>query len=200
LIVQLPSPSDPAVDQLYLADVGFGGIFGVSGLVRPIPLINGATVAGSAAPECHRIIVAGHPSSAISLSDEVLPKDWMLQANRDPANEEWRTLFHFSLACELFELDVECQSFSVSNHNESPLVSRLFCIKVFEVEDDPETLGRISLIGDRLVRRIGMKSEEVCSFTTESERVAALKEHCGIYLEPEEVQCMRGRLPALPMG
>jgi len=198
LIVRLPSSSDSSRDQLYLTDVGFGGIFGVSGLVRPIPLIDGVTVPGSAAPELHRIIVAGPLSSVISFPEGESPKDWMIQANRNPGKEHWRTLFHFSIACELFEPDVECQSFSVSNLPGSPLLSKLICIKVFEVEGDEGKLGRISLVNDKLVRRIGGSSEEVCSFKTEAERVAALRKYCGVSLEEDEIQYMRDRIPALP--
>lgn len=77
--------NDLPTDQLYLADVGFGGVFGVSGLVRPIPLIDGYIVPGSAAPEEHRIIAARSPNTVI-LSEE--GDQWMLQARRNSSEKE----------------------------------------------------------------------------------------------------------------
>lgn len=182
-------------------DVGFGGIFGASGLVRPILLSHETTVTGSAHPEEHRIVIGPHPSTALARPIAVVdyPTHWMLLARKNPQEEHWRTLYQFSLDCEFFEEDTEFHSFGISNLADHPLTTRVICMKVFEVEGDSEKLGRFSVAGDKIVKRVGELSEVVCTFKTELERVKALKEFCGVLLDDEDVQYMRGRVAALPL-
>lgn len=193
VIVQLDTS-----DQIYLTDVGFGAVFGVSGLVRPTPLIEGYVVPGSAPPEEHRVIPSRAPNTAISaITHEGDIRDqWVLQVRRN-SSIDWRTLYHFSLDCELFQTDISFQSFGISHMPGTPISPKVICIKMFEVEGEPDKMARISITGDKAVKHIGEHREVIRTFKTELERVKALKELCGVDIDLDSVQHIIGRISAL---
>ena len=139
LILQLD-----ASPETYLADVGFGG----SGLVRPIPLIEGVEVQGAAPPEVHRLVRGKHPMSSLDAEDPIWDPvaEWWLEVNHQPAWQpaDWRVLYQFT-SMECFEEDREQQNFAVSQRHIPgvPFYSDLMCVKHFEVPGSTEILGRM---------------------------------------------------------
>ena len=81
-----PDEKIPLSDT-YIADVGFGN----PGLARPIPLVHGVIIPGSAYPEEHRLVRARHPESSLEPypeeeDDEKKQADadmWIVHAVRD---------------------------------------------------------------------------------------------------------------------
>jgi len=78
----------------------------------------------------------------------------------------------------------------------------LMVVKWFELEGERERqgLGRCSMVGNKVAKRIGDTNEEICSFATELERVQVLKRYCGITIDEDEVKYIQGQPPALPLA
>lgn len=79
----------------------------------------------------------------------------------------------------------------------TPIQPKVICIKMFEVEGEPEKIARISITGDRAVKHIGEHREVVRTFKTEQERVIALNELCGAKIDLDDVKHISGRISAL---
>lgn len=79
----------------------------------------------------------------------------------------------------------------------TPISPKVICIKMFEVEGEPDKMARISITGDKAVKHIGEHREVIRSFKTELERVKALKELCGVDIDLDSVQHIIGRISAL---
>jgi hypothetical protein len=199
LIVQL-SNNDKPEGQLYLVDVGYGSTHGLSGPIRPIPLIDDTIVRGSAPPEQHRIVSLRHPLSTttFSSSGQSFPTEWALQARRNHHEDKWRTLYLFNLHFEFFQTDIDLQSFAVSTLPDGLMMPKVIVVKMLDSNDDPESLGRIILSGSKLVVSLGDGREELGTCKTEKERVDTLKEFCGIKLDPEDAVHIRDRDSAIP--
>jgi arylamine N-acetyltransferase len=188
LFVQLPSPSpespNSVPDQIYLTDVGFGGIYGMSGLVRPIPLIPSISHPGSAPPEEHRLEIGSHPDSVLD-SDEY----WLLQARC--GRPEWKTFYLFKLQ-EFYLGDFQEFSLSVSRPGAGVISSLVIVVKSAvlgkpEVDNDANPLQRYMVAGDKYVKRVGDQVEVLKVFQNEEERMEAImSEECGIVIDDKE--------------
>ncbi len=178
LFVQLPGEQDGGEDQLYLVDVGFGGVFGMSGLVRPIPIVPDITHSGSAPPEEHRLTISPHPSSSSTGHGDY----WMLQARC--GRPDWKTLYLFHLT-EFFLEDFEDFSYVVAHREPGVMQRMVICIKPSPVgpresDKDGDPLQRHMVVGNKLIQRIGSSAEELRVFATEEERFGVIKDICGV--------------------
>ncbi|KIJ53376.1 hypothetical protein M422DRAFT_43051 [Sphaerobolus stellatus SS14] len=190
VLVQLPDNTP------YLVDVGFGG----NGIVRPIPLQDGAIVPGGASPEEHRLTRFAHPQSSLNPSDASL--DWALQYRCPGPQAEWATLYIFKLT-EMIEGDWVAYAQWLSAHPPPICGENVLCVRYFLADplnnpDAPDApIGRMTMVGNKTHRRVGDTSVPQKEFSTEEERVRILKEDFGIHVGEEEIGNIRGPV-ALP--
>lgn len=198
-------PSDISSDpQLFLVDVGFGGSFGGSGLVRAMPFFDGSIVDGSAWPEKHRLIRTSHPKATVTFTDAIGENaggDWAIEMCNDDdgtvENPRWLRLYHF-WTNEFFEEDHELASFALCcKPGLNPFAERVVCIKCFEVDGNngprkERALGRYVLSGTKVEKRIGRNHETVATFDTEATRIEALKKYCSASINVEAERAIKG--------
>lgn len=205
IIVQLLSRSLASSNpDTYIVDVGFGGF----GPARPIPLIEGAQVKGTALPEEHRLVRGRHRLSSL----EPIPRnesngageennqdpelEWRLEHRCGTFQPEWRVVYQFSLK-ESFQGDRESMAFATAGRpGIGPFWANVVAIAHFVVGNDDD-LGRLVLFGRRLDRRIGDKSEKVTEFKSEVERIRALREYFGISIPEVNIIHIKGRVAEL---
>jgi arylamine N-acetyltransferase len=178
-------------DQIYLVDVGSGAMFGTSGLVRPIPLIDKGIVPGSSPPEEHQVLYGlTNPNSTVINP----PPDpmWALQVRC--GTKGWRVIYQFTMQ-EWFYEDY-CETSTAMCHGaEKFIANNVICVKYFVAEDG--SLGRWQLNG-KIINKIGAVGGEVLKeFKTEKERIAALAEYCGLRLEEGAERYISGRSAAI---
>lgn len=187
LLVQVPGCTTP-----HAVDINFGGTGAFSMLSRPIPLWPGTVVPSLTPPEEYRLICAPLPESSLS-SPAAQPEGWFLQARAAP-EEAWRSVYHFTTA-EYTMRDLEYINYSLSHIPSGPVTYLLLCIKVRALPSGE--LERISISSNRAVRKVGSKREVVETFRWEDERVDAMRRLCGITLEADALENVKGRKVAL---
>jgi len=96
---------------------------------------------------------------------------------------------------EFFQPDFESSSYVVSHDKNSPFHALVICVKVYETEDGQ--LGRYTVRGDQLIRRVGLHKEVVKTFASERERINGLKKFCSVILDDTAIAHIRGTPAAL---
>lgn len=217
LLVQLP-PSN----SLYLVDVGFGG----NGPVRPMPfplstlesqsplslssfqaeIEHFSLVQGGAPPEQHRLTLYHHPLSALEPS--ALTADWALQyrCRGSEHQEDWSTLYIFKPIEVINHHDwipfaQWLSIYPVDLFQENVLVAKYFIVDQDDDDDEEKVkIGRTTMVGNKVFRRVGARSEFLKEFKTEKERVRILRDEFGIVVEENEIGNITKWKAALPLA
>ncbi|KAF7984514.1 hypothetical protein HWV62_13673 [Athelia sp. TMB] len=188
-----PSPEYPEPVP-HLVDVGYGGIGEHTMLLRPLPLIHGATVTSFCAPEEHRLMRGPRPANESALQGNApVAQGWFLQARASP-RAEWRTPHWFSTA-EYTESDFEWISFCISMLLTDNVAG---CIKLHELPSGE--IARMFVGGSKAVRKVGKRLELLEQWKWEEERIEGFRRLIGLCLDEEEaLRSVRGRGVALPI-
>ncbi|KLO11586.1 hypothetical protein SCHPADRAFT_462348 [Schizopora paradoxa] len=187
--------------QTYLVDAGGGTI----GLVRPIPVCDGAIVKGASAPEEHRVVrVRGCSDAAESPSCRESIEDWQLEMRCGTHMPEWRVLFTFSTVSVGSSAIESASRFLLGPQGDAAFQTNIFCVKYFRLgyceheggESKPSSmrceatgdLGRLVLTGNKATRRIGDKCEVVATIDSDLERRTILKDVFGVDTDNMEIR------------
>jgi arylamine N-acetyltransferase len=186
----------PGHEFPFLVDVGFGGIYRLSLLSKPIPLVPGVVADSFTPPEEHRLAHGDNSDSSLE-PDPRAPHGWWLQARHSP-DAAWRTVSYFTLE-EYTEKDFEYFVYSMSTMADGPGLQKLFCIKV--AEGPTGILERYAVAGKVATKQVGCEEKVVVeTFKWEHERVDAIRRLCGIQLDAAAaVKHMAGSKIALPI-
>jgi arylamine N-acetyltransferase len=169
----------PGHEFPFLVDVGFGGIYRLSLLSKPIPLISGVVCGSFTPPEQYRLMQGDSTESSLE-AKPCEPCGWWLQARNSP-DVPWRTISYFTLE-EYTEKDFEYFVHSMCTMPDGPGQRKLFCIKV--VEGPTGTLERYSIAGRTATKQVGCGEKVVIeTFQWENERINAIRRLCGIQLD-----------------
>lgn len=202
---------DGSVQPTYLVDVGFGGYVPP----RPILLLAGPVVAGSAPLEEFRLTRGYHPNSSLELTPELststasvitYPPEWLLLVRCGASIPDWRVAYQFSIA-ETFPEDHQSWNYTLHRDVEGPAAAPFWAsvlvVKHYVVEEDDAIvgesvrLGKIYLVGNQVVKRVGDDRQVILTVKSEFERVRALKEYCGIEISDDDIVHIQGRASAL---
>ncbi|KAL0062640.1 hypothetical protein AAF712_010477 [Marasmius tenuissimus] len=175
--------------KTYLVDTAFGG----GGLVRPILLEDGATVAGGTSSETFKLSKGPHPKSVL---DNPAALYWILavQHQKDPLGPPapWKVLFSFSEA-ESFQSDIEPASYFVATHPEGNFfLQQVVCVRYVYLDDKKEDLGYTTLWGNLTRQHMGAQTRDLPKIKTEEERLERIREFYGIDVG-EDVEHIKGR-------
>jgi arylamine N-acetyltransferase len=188
LIVSFEGPH--GAEELYHADVGFGG----GNPIHPIPLKHEAMVPGLHAAESHRVINTPDPRNCQTITASL---EWQLQ-HCPSSKEDWKTLYTF-ITIEFHPEDYEVVAHGVNTMPGSLFLDTVLMVQLFRPDGpDSKSLGRWALFRGELKKRVGESEEIVRRFEFEEDIAEAIKEAFGIELSSEEIDCMKGRNPALP--
>lgn len=166
----------------YLVDVGFGGVCRLSLLSKPIPLTAGVVTGSFTPPEEYRLMPGDNTDSSLE-PNPCAPSGWWLQARHCTA-VAWRTMSYFTLE-EYSNKDFEYFIYSMVNIPNGPGRTKLFCIKV--VEGPSGALERYAIAGKVATKQVGCGEKVVIAkFTSEQERIEAIRRLCGIQLDAKE--------------
>ncbi|KAK1235610.1 hypothetical protein PQX77_001163 [Marasmius sp. AFHP31] len=174
----------------YLVDAGFGG----GGLVRPILLEDGATVAGGTSSETFRLSKGPHPKSVLDNS-ATLSWRFEVQHQRDPSGPPtpWKVLYSFS-ETEFFQSDCEQSSYFVATHpNGSSFLQQVVCVKYVYLDDQKEDLGYTTLWRDHMRQHSGAQTKDLPEIKTEEERLERIREFYGIDVGEGAIEHIKGR-------
>ena len=193
-----PSPDGT---ETYLVDVAWGA----TNLVHPILLSDNPAevVCGAAPPEIHRLIRMAHPDS--SIVDAQL-SNWCLQIRCGEFQPTWQNLYIFSEE-EFFDSDFDIINFSCcvrpAGDSKQWTVNRFYAdilvVKHFPLSSKDAHMGRLLLVGKHIKRQIGDKVEDIATLKTEHERLIALREIFGMYIEKSDIEHIRGRVASLEL-
>jgi hypothetical protein len=141
----------------------------------------------------------------------------------DPRGSGWRILFRFS-EDEFFLSDRLSSSFAVSMIPDRRIIfwPNVICVRHFVLtpediqsikadivasnatghfKDDVEPtgmwMGRLIMMGDKVRRHVGNRMEVITSFTTEAERIVALRDLFGFQIDETDAIHIKGRDAAL---
>ncbi|KIJ43689.1 hypothetical protein M422DRAFT_252932 [Sphaerobolus stellatus SS14] len=176
----------------YLVDVGCGG----SGPTRPILLSDAEdnTVIGTSPSEKHHLTKGAHPKTSLAVQSHnefnVVCTDWQLEVLHENMDSmippSWRIVYSFSEK-EWFSADFDSANLAVcamQSYN-SPLAPW------------QRHLGRLAMDRSAVRRHVGSRSEVLRTFTTERERILALRELFGVHTPDDDVKHILGRAAAL---
>lgn len=142
------------------------------------------------------------PASAGGGEESGLDQDpeleWRLEHRCGTYQPEWRVVYQFSLK-ESYQGDRESMAFATAGRpGIGPFWANVVVIAYFTVDGGPgDDLGRLVLLGGRIDRRIGDKSEKIVEIKDEVGRIRALRKYFGICIPEENVAYIRGRLAEL---
>ncbi|SLM35961.1 arylamine n-acetyltransferase 1 [Lasallia pustulata] len=176
-IVTLPSGR-------YAIDVGFGS----NGAVQPLAL-RPDIISTGIGPQEHRLLY----KSIIPYTNPH-QKLWVFQ-HRNSSEDEWSDAYAFT-DLEFLPMDYEMISFWTSQSGKSWFARKIVAVRM--ILEGEEVVGTVILEDTEIKRRIKGKTEHLGIFTTEAERVEALKKWFDIELSEEEKGGIKGTTTQLP--
>ncbi|KAI9663472.1 MAG: N-terminal acetyltransferase [Alyxoria varia] len=199
----------------YLVDVGFGA----NGPTRPVALSpSSATPMSRATPSVMRLIRAPIPEQGSSdhphTNDTKSGNDdpyrststfWIYQVKHsaESPDSEWLPAYCFP-ETPFIHADFKVMNFATSQGEDSWFRKEIVCVKFLldereEAEDEGRVVGELVMAQGQVKRRVEGKSETLCRFGTERERIEALGQYFGIVLTEEEKKGIDGSVAMLPM-
>ncbi|KAJ6021941.1 arylamine N-acetyltransferase 2 [Penicillium herquei] len=156
-------------EQKYLIDVGFGS----NGPHRPAPLTDKAEF-DNVGDQSGRLVYGSIPQH--TRSGQFL---WQYEIrNGDGA---WIPAYCFT-ETEFLPEDFTIINYYMSTSRASWFTFHVVCVRMLLDETEQNIVGDLTLFNDTLKRRLGAKSQNLLSFTSEQDRVAALKDFFHISL------------------
>lgn len=167
-------------DEVFITDVGYGP----NNIVTPLSLQKEGEVVNAIHQETIRIIRTG-------LEDNEDPdqKVWVFQHRLNPDNS-WRNCYCFT-ELEFRPEDFEVMNLATSHSPRRFFTQRAFCTKMILDESGKKIIGRLTLQTE-LKRTINGQSEIIKEFTTEDDRLAALKEFFNIEFSKSDASSVIG--------
>lgn len=165
----------------YVVDVGFG----MNSFTQPHPLESGVVLPGVESQESRLL------KDKIEPTTDPNQHYWILQW-RNIGNEKWRTNYCFT-ETEFLPNDYEIMNYYTYHSPKSWFTQVIVLSKFTQLEEQGPLVGTLVMLDGEVKRRIGTKDEgtiERCS--TESERLAALKNYFNIELSEKEKEGIRG--------
>ncbi|KAK0458045.1 uncharacterized protein EV420DRAFT_1643389 [Desarmillaria tabescens] len=162
----------------------------------------------------HRLTRGSRAEPSLDLGPE--GTEWRLEVLHEKGpDSKWKIVYSF-LEDEFFETDYTAMNFGVSLSPGGFFVDNLvygrnFWLTADEARglgaDDSDMdsfltryMGKIGVKGGIITRHIGSRSEVIRTAKTELEQRDILRELCGIDIPIEDLENIRGRSAALPLG
>ena len=111
---------------------------------------------------------------------------------------EWVNTYAFT-ELEFLPQDYEMMNFWTSKSFKTFFNWKIMVVR-YLLDEEGELIGRVTLVGQEVKRKIRSDSEVVQVCETEEERVKALEEFFGIVLREEEKRGILGTITALKKG
>lgn len=164
----------------YMVDVGFG----INAPTQPHALESGVVVPGAESQEMRLLW------DTIASTTDPNQHLWILQW-RDVGSERWSTNYCFT-ETEFLHSDYDIINYHTYLSPKSWFTQVIVLAKFIQLEAQGPLVGSFVMLNGEVKRRIGAKNEgtiETCS--TESERLAALKNYFDIDLSEREKEGIR---------
>lgn len=180
-IVTLPDGTE------WVCDVAFGG----DGATKPMPLLEGPVLHNMGTQEIR--LTRDHIPSQVSRKPET--KMWIYQYHNSPA-QAWNSFYAFYEA-EFSEADFGVMNWFTGHSPESPQLGGVLVIKFLRRpkesrEGEDEVFGKMMLVGDTIKENLGGKTKVVETFSSEDDRIDALKRWFNITLTERERKGIQG--------
>ncbi|KFZ24560.1 hypothetical protein V502_00961 [Pseudogymnoascus sp. VKM F-4520 (FW-2644)] len=169
-------------DEVFVTDVGYGP----NNSVVPLSLQKDGEVVQGIHQETIRIIRTG-----VEGNEDAGQKVWVFQHRLDP-NNTWRDCYCFT-DLEFWPEDFEVMNLSTSQSPRRFFTQRAFCTKMILDEKGENIIGRLTL-QTQIKRSVDGLSEVIREFTTEDDRLVALKEFFDIELSKSEASSILGTM------
>ena len=170
-------------DQKYLVDVGFGS----NGPHQPMPLIQG-----------HKFHNTGNQFSQLlhgPIAQHTNKSQLLWQYEISNENEAWLPVYCFT-ETEFLPEDFTIINYYMSTSRESWFTFHMVCVRML-MDEDENLAGDLTLFNNTLKRRWGAKSEVLQTFSSDEERIAALKEYFHISISPAGRESIRHTISEL---
>lgn len=167
-------------NEVFVTDVGYG----TNNIVVPLSLQKEGEVVNAIHQETIRIIRIG-----LEASEDSDQKYWVFQHRLNPDNT-WRTCFCFT-ELEFWPEDFEVMNLSTSQSPKRFFTQRAFCTKMILDESGKKIVGRLTL-ETQVKRSVNGQSEVLKEFSTDDDRLAALKEFFDIEFSRSEASSIIG--------
>ena len=128
-------------------------------------------------------------------SNEMSPKLWQYQHRRNDESD-FINQYCFS-EIEFFPSDFDVINHFTSTSPRSIFNQRIICLKMISAEDDCSNIIGCLILQHDLKRRIRGETVALQSFSTEEQRLEALKREFQITFSPEEQQGIQGLSTAI---
>ncbi|OBT69237.1 hypothetical protein VE03_01988 [Pseudogymnoascus sp. 23342-1-I1] len=167
-------------NEVFITDVGYG----TNNIVVPLSLQKEGEVVNAIHQETIRIIRTG-----LDGNEDPDQKVWVFQHRLNPDNS-WRNCYCFT-ELEFWPEDFEVMNLSTSQSPKRFFTQRAFCTRMILDESGKNIVGRLTL-ETQVKRSVGGQSEVLKEFTTEDDRLAALKEFFDIELSRSDASAIIG--------
>jgi len=169
----------------FMVDVGFGA----GQATHPVELVD--CVAGLNIAPTQSVRVRW---GSLEENENADSKLWIFEKQDEPEGK-WSANYCFPDCLEFLP-----QDFEVANHFTSTARTSFFTYKIMVVKflmNEGEVVGTVVMVGNKAHKRVGGVKEELGTFETEKERVAALERWFGIRLDEVQRGAIGGMVSAL---
>lgn len=169
-------------NEVFVTDVGYGA----NNSIVPLSLEKEGEVVNAIHQETIRII-----RTSLDGNEDQDPRQkvWVFQHRLNPDNS-WRNCYCFT-ELEFWPEDFEVMNTSTSQSPRRFFTQRAFCTKMILDESGKKIVGRLTLQTE-IKRSVDGQSEVIKEFTTEDDRLAALKEFFDIELSRSDASSIIG--------
>ncbi|EWC44491.1 hypothetical protein DRE_06759 [Drechslerella stenobrocha 248] len=175
---------DTGGPKTYLADIAFGG----PGIVAPLELYEGASIAGIPG-EAHRVVKVAVPETRRKAPYWLLQHYHRGYGQGEGSETPWMDLYM------ILEQEMTIRDCVVSSHwsstREPIFMENLLAARL--VRDGNAPRGKYTLFNNTIKKRLGQENVEDETLASEGERVQALGRYFGIELNANESSAIRGR-------
>lgn len=170
-------------DQKYAVDVGFGA----EGPIMPIPLDRSGTVQKHLSPAS-----VGLDWRNIPETTDPNQRFWVLKYRKSDESE-WEPLKYCFTEVEFLPQDYGVMSHFVST---SPRTwfTRVVVVELKIMDESEALVGRLTIQGNSMKRRMGGEVIEATIFESEQDRLDALEKHFGIKFGAADREGIRGMI------